>query len=86
LRGKGRNKSFQTLPHILNVELLNKLPKDSVVDLENLAKHKLVLLEDVKKTGVKILGNGSLNVSLTVKLPVSRGALEKIKKAGGTVE
>ena len=27
-----------------------------------------------------------LEVALTVKLPVSKGAAEKIKKAGGTVE
>lgn len=85
LRGKGRNKSFQQKPYILNVSLLNTLPKDSVVDVEHLAKHGLVRLDSVRTRGVKILGEGELNVSLTVKLPVSKQAAQKIEKAGGTL-
>jgi ribosomal protein L15 len=32
------------------------------------------------------LGDGDLTVSIIVKLPVSKGALKKIEKAGGKVE
>jgi large subunit ribosomal protein L15 len=85
LRGKGRNKSIKPTPFVLNVERLNVLPKGSVVDVEALAKHNLVNLEDAKQKGVKILGNGELQVSLTVKVPTSKSASEKIEKAGGSI-
>ena len=42
--------------------------------------------KDAKTYGVKILGDGKLNHALTVKLPTSKGASEKITKAGGKIE
>lgn len=86
LRGKGRNRSLQETPYILNVAALNVFPKGTTITLETLAKQGLVALEGSQKKGIKILGNGELKVSLIVKLPVSKGAAEKIKQAGGTVE
>ena len=86
LRGKGKNKSFKAQPLIVNVEDLKVFEKNAVVDVETLAQHRLVKLEDVNKhAGVKILGDGDLEIPLTVKVRVSKGAEEKIKKAGGTV-
>ncbi len=85
LRGKQRNKSFQKDPIVINVSELNALPKNTVVDIENLAKHKLVELALAKANGVKILGVGELNVSLIIKLNASKGAIVKIEKAGGSV-
>lgn len=85
LRGKGKNKSINKDPYVINVGLLNSLPKNSTVDIESLAKLKLVNLEDANKNGVKILGDGELTVALTVKLPASKSATEKITKAGGSV-
>ncbi len=85
LRGKGRNKSLQNKPFVINVSALNLLPKDAIVDIETLAKHKFVRLEEAKVAGVKILGDGDLKVALTVKVPTSKGAAEKITKAGGSV-
>lgn len=85
LRGKGRNRSLQQKPSVLNVSALNVFTKGSVVTLESLAEKRLVIIESTKQKGVKILGDGELQVALTVKLPVSKGAAEKIKKAGGTV-
>ena len=85
LRGKGKNKSLKTKQYVINVGALNILPKNTVVDLEVLAKHRFVKLEDAKETGVKILGDGNLSVALDVKLPTSKGARDKIKKAGGQV-
>lgn len=86
LRGKSRNQSLQEKDYILNVEALNALPKGTVVDAESLAKHGMVRDTLGKHRAIKILGNGELQVALTVKLPVSKGAAEKIKQAGGTVE
>ena len=85
LRGKGKNKSLQQKPFIINVSALNMLPKNTTVDIETLAKHRLVILSEAKQIGVKILGDGELAVALTVKVPTSKGAAEKIRKAGGSV-
>lgn len=85
-RGKMRNKVFRKKPLVINLASLNLLPKNAVVDLELLVKHNIISESDAKVYGVKILGDGELQNALTVKLPVSEGALEKIKKAGGTVE
>ena len=84
-RGKGRNKVFKKKPVILNVHVLNMLPKDSDVTLETLTKHKIVDSADAKTYGVKILGDGELTVALNVLVPVSKGARTKIEKAGGTI-
>ena len=86
LRGKGRNRSLKGTPAIINVSALNAFSAGTVVTIEELANKKLIVLDYVKKNGVKILGDGDLQVALTVKLPVSKGAAEKIGKAGGTVE
>lgn len=85
-RGKGRNKVFKKGPIILNVKVLNLLPKGSIVDLKTLVQNHLVEEKDAKIYGVKILGEGDINIPLTIKLPLSKNASEKIKKAGGTVE
>ncbi len=85
LRGKQKNKSFKLKPVTLNVSDLNNLPVNSVVDVAALVKHNLVL-EKETKAGVKILGDGELTKALTVKVLVTKGALEKINKAGGRVE
>lgn len=84
-RGKGKNKSFKNDPIIVNVKVLNLLKKGTVVDVKSLIENKIVDREYANKNGVKILGDGDLNVSLIVKLPVSKGAARKILKAGGKV-
>lgn len=85
LRGKDRNHPRDANPVILNVSVLNKFPKDSVVDVESLVKSNLIEPEEVQGLGIKILGGGNLRTVLTVKVPVSKSAAEKISKAGGTV-
>lgn len=85
LRGKGRNRSLQEKSIVVNVQALNVFSKGAEVTVESLAKYGIVELEVAKQKGVKILGDGDLQIALTVKLPVSKGAAEKITKAGGTV-
>lgn len=84
-RGKGRNNVFKKRQIIINVKALNLLAKNAVVDLQHLIDKHLVKDDEAKKFGVKILGDGELTVALTVKLPTSKGATQKIEKAGGTV-
>ena len=86
LRGKGRNKSLQIKPYVVNVEDLNVFAKGTVVDAKKLSQQGLIPTDPEKYKTVKILGDGELEVALTVKLPTSKGAAEKIAKAGGTVE
>ena len=86
LRGKGRNRSLQEKPYVINVQALNVFSKGTSVTLEALAKERIVELDLAKQKGVKILGDGELGVALTVTLPTSKGAAAKIEKAGGTVE
>lgn len=85
-RGKGRNKSIRRNPLIVNVKYLNGFVKNQVVDVESLIKKGIVKSDDAKQFGVKILGDGEINQSLVIKLPISKSAAKKIEKAGGRVE
>ncbi len=86
LRGKNRNNPFTKNPVILNIEDLTSFSKGAVVDIKSLVAAKLVKENEVKKNGVKVLGDGELTIALTVKVPVSAPAKAKIEKAGGKVE
>ena len=70
---------------IVNVDLeaLNQFPDDTVVDVELL--FDCGLIRGVKD-GVKILANGELTKKLTVQVPTSKSAAEKIVALGGKVE
>jgi large subunit ribosomal protein L15 len=85
-RGKGKNKVFRKKPIEINIKVFNLLKKNSIVDIDTLAKNNIVEIKEAQAYGVKILGDGVLTVPLTVKLPVSKGAAKKIEKAGGKVE
>ena len=84
LRGKGRNKAIFAKPFTLNVEKLNKLEKGTRVDMETLVAARIVS-EKAFERGVKLLGRGTLTVALTIALPASKKAQEKIVSAGGTI-
>ena len=94
----GQTPLFQRLPKrgftnifkkeyaIVNIEDLNKFEIDSVITPELLISEGLVKKAKVKD-GVKFLGNGDLNVKLTVKAQrFSKTAAEKIESAGGKAE
>ncbi|HID16984.1 TPA: 50S ribosomal protein L15 [Candidatus Bathyarchaeota archaeon] len=83
-RGKG-NKPAGKKPLTVNVKHLNLLPADTLVTVDALIAHRIVKKDEAKKFGVKVLGDGKLAVPLRVDLPVSKGAAQKIEKAGGEV-
>lgn len=85
-KGKYRNKPIKGKPVIVNVKLLNLLPKNSIVDKDMLVSYRIIDAVQAKKYRVKILGNGELSLPLVVKLPCSSGAAKKIKSAGGKIE
>ncbi|MFM9332336.1 50S ribosomal protein L15 [Paenibacillus mesotrionivorans] len=92
----GQNPLFRRLPKrgfknfnrveyaIVNLEDLNRFAAGTVVTPESLKETGVVKNQ---KDGIKILGNGELTVSLTVKAnKFSQSAVEKITAAGGTSE
>lgn len=85
LRGKQRNKAFKNKPVVIPVSRLQAFTKGTVVDIKSLVSAKLVKEDQAKRDGVKILGDGELSVAITVKVPVSKSAQQKIEKAGGSV-
>lgn len=81
---RGFNNIFAKKCTAINVSALEVFKDGTVVDTELLKAAGIV-----KKTenGVKILGNGELTKSLTVKVAAySQIAKEKIEKAGGKAE
>ncbi len=85
LRGKGKNKSVKQKVVVISLESLNKFRVNETVNLETLTKQGI--LKFPKKTvRVKIVANGKIEKKLTVDLPVSQKAREKIEKAGGKVK
>lgn len=69
---------------IVNVEDLNQFRKNSTVTIEKLQEKGLVKKEF---NGIKILGNGKLEKSLTVQAhKFSKSAEKAIVEAGGKIE
>ena len=69
---------------VVNVEDLNIFENGAVVDTNKLQEEGLIKKE---YCGVKVLGNGKLEKSLTVRAnKFSKTALDAIAKAGGTAE
>ena len=80
----GFNNKFATNYAIVNVSALEVFENGAVVDMETLLAKKII-----RKSldGLKILGNGDLTKSLTVKANIfSATAKEKIEAAGGKTE
>lgn len=92
----GQNPLFRRLPKrgftninrkeyaIVNLDALNRFENGSEVTPELLLEMGVV---SNAKAGIKVLGNGTLNVKLTVKAhKFSASAKEAIENAGGTTE
>lgn len=85
LRGKGKNAAIGGKQAVVNIQDLAKLSRNSKVT-EDLLIEKQLVHKDAKRSGVKILGKGTLDFPLVVKVAASKNAREKIEKAGGTIE
>jgi large subunit ribosomal protein L15 len=79
-RGKGSGGRYFKVVEI-NLDLLDNLFKDKEKVNNKSLREKL----GVKEGRFKILGKGRINKSLLIFVPCSRGAADKIKKAGGKV-
>lgn len=85
LRGKLRNNGWKPKPAIISLEKLQILPKDSIVTIKTLIDHCLISAKEAAY-GVKILGNGDIQIPLTIQVPVSKKVAEKIIQAGGVIQ
>ena len=83
---RGFNNHFKKVYALVNVNVLNSFEAGAVVDFETL--YCAGLIKEVKNAcGLKVLGNGELNVALTVRASkFSEQAKNAIEKAGGTAE
>ena len=79
------NTLFDKEYNIVNVEDLNVFDNDTVVTVELLKEKNII--NKIAPYGLKVLGNGNIEKSLTVKArKFSETAVQKITKAGGKVE
>lgn len=82
LRGKGKLKSYQEKPALVNLDQLNSFRAETKVDLATLIKAGLV---DKGTITAKVLAKGKLKKALKVALPTSQAAKKAIESAGGEV-
>lgn len=82
---RGFKNPFRIEYEVVNIkELAKRFSEGAVVDVEALRKAGLV---KGRKVRVKLLGDGEIDFSLTVRVhAASRKAQEKIERAGGKVE
>ena len=84
LRGKGKFKGeIKELP--LDISKLGNIPSGTTVDLNYLVKMGIVGKKEALKRRVKLLANSDISKKLTIDLPISKKASEKILKAGGKI-
>jgi len=81
---RGFTNIFRKNIAVINIRDLSRFEKDSIVDEDVLFSSGLV---KGKIDGIKLLGQGEIKNSLTVRLnSVSKNAREKILAAGGNIE
>lgn len=81
---RGFKNHFKKVFAIVNVQDLNRFEADSVIDEVAFIKSGLVKGD---RDGIKILGNGDVQVPVTVRInKISESAKQKIEAAGGKIE
>lgn len=83
-RGLGNPK--RTLkPVPVPLSKLSSFKANAIVDVQSLIDNRLVSEKSARKFGVKIMSEGDIKTKLTVKVPATAQATQKIEKAGGQV-
>lgn len=82
---RGFTNIFKKQFNEINVEDLNRFENGTEISAEFLKEQGFI--KKIEKDGIKILGNGNLEKSLTIKAhKFTKAAIEKIEAAGGKVE
>ena len=83
---RGFTNIFKKQYAIVNVEALNQFENGAEITLDTLLEKGIVKKIDAKD-GLRVLGNGEINVSVHVKAEhFTKSAAEKIEAAGGKAE
>ena len=83
---RGFTNVFKKQYAVINVSDLNNFEEGTVITPEFLIENNYVK-KATAKDGIRVLGDGELNVSLTVKAQhFSKSAIEKIEACGGKAE
>jgi large subunit ribosomal protein L15 len=81
---RGFTNIFKKIIAVINVNDLTRFESGTVVDEAALVRSGLI---KGRMDGIKLLGQGEIDIALTVKInAISRSAKDKIEAAGGTVE
>ena len=82
---RGFTNNWKKVYTTINVSELNKLEPNTIVTAEMLKATGKI--SKISEYGLKVIGNGELTIPLTVKAnKFSESAIQKIQKAGGTIE
>ena len=82
---RGFTNVFKKQFNEINVADLNRFENGTEISAEFLKEQGFI--KKIEKDGIKILGNGNLEKSLTIKAhKFTKAAIEKIEAAGGKVE
>ncbi|WP_026477636.1 50S ribosomal protein L15 [Alkaliphilus transvaalensis] len=82
---RGFTNVFKKQYNVINVEDLNRFENGTEITAEFLKAEGFI--KKIEKHGIKILGDGNLEKSLTIKAhKFTKAAVEKIEAAGGKVE
>ncbi len=82
---RGFTNIFANVYNEINIDRLNAFENGTVVTAELLKETGVI--KKIEKDGIKILGNGNLEKSLTVQAQkFTKSAIEKIEAAGGKAE
>ncbi|MFC1862342.1 50S ribosomal protein L15 [Thermodesulfobacteriota bacterium] len=81
---RGFTNIFKKEYSLINIRDLSKFDPDASVDSESLLKAGLI---NTLQDKVKLLGQGEISVSLSIKVHrASKSAMQKIETAGGKIE
>lgn len=83
-RGKGKFKAKEK-PIIVKLSHLKLFPAGAKVNIDSLVNKGIVVKEDAKRLGVKILGDGEIKKNLTIEVPISGNAAKKVEGAKGRI-
>ena len=82
---RGFTNNWKKVYTTINVSELNKLEPNTIVTAEMLKATGKI--SKISEYGLKVIGNGEITIPLTVKAnKFSESAIQKIQKAGGTIE
>lgn len=83
-RGRDKFKAGKK-PVVVKLAALNLLSAGATVDTELLIKEGIVVSDEARAFGVKILGDGELTKKMNIKVAISKSAAREVERLGGKI-